>query len=41
MLHILVHGYYQIKEEIIWVTIENEINPLKEDILLTLKDFDN
>lgn len=39
MRHILVHGYYQIKEEIIWATIENEINPLKESIILVLNDF--
>ncbi len=33
MRHILVHGYYQIKDEIIWATIESELNPLKEKIL--------
>ena len=39
MRHILVHGYYQIKDEIIWATIETELQPLKESILLLLADF--
>jgi uncharacterized protein with HEPN domain len=29
MRHILVHGYYQIKDEIVWATIETELQPLK------------
>jgi uncharacterized protein with HEPN domain len=32
MRHILVHGYYQIKDEIIWATIKTELHPLKERI---------
>lgn len=32
MRHILVHGYYQIKDEIVWATIESELLPLKEKI---------
>jgi len=38
MRHILVHGYYQIRDEIIWATIETELVPLKTEIhkLLTL-----
>jgi uncharacterized protein with HEPN domain len=32
MRHILVHGYYQIRDEIIWATIETELLPLKEKI---------
>ena len=36
MRHILVHGYYQIKDEIIWATIETELLPLKEKILALL-----
>jgi uncharacterized protein with HEPN domain len=32
MRHILVHGYYQIKDEIIWATIETELKPLKDHI---------
>jgi uncharacterized protein with HEPN domain len=33
MRHILVHGYYQIKDEIIWATIETELVPLKAELL--------
>ncbi|MBN2484975.1 MAG: DUF86 domain-containing protein [Bacteroidales bacterium] len=33
MRHILVHGYYQIKDEIVWATIETELDPLKTEIL--------
>ena len=32
MRHILVHGYYQIKDDIIWATIETELHPLKDKI---------
>ncbi len=39
MRHILVHGYYQIKDEIIWATIETELQPLKEKILVLLEDY--
>ena len=38
MRHILVHGYYQIKDEIIWATIETELQPLKEKIISLLAD---
>lgn len=40
MRHILVHGYYEIKDEIIWATIETDIVPLRvkiENILSILK----
>jgi uncharacterized protein with HEPN domain len=33
MRHILVHGYYQIKDEIIWSTIETELEPLKDKLI--------
>ena len=33
MRHILVHGYYQIRDEIVWTTIETELQPLKEKII--------
>jgi uncharacterized protein with HEPN domain len=36
MRHILVHGYYQIKDEIIWATIESDLLPLKEQLIQTL-----
>jgi uncharacterized protein with HEPN domain len=32
MRHTLVHGYYQIKDEIIWATIETELLPLREKL---------
>jgi uncharacterized protein with HEPN domain len=32
MRHILVHGYYQINDEIIWATIETELTPLKSNL---------
>jgi len=32
MRHILIHGYYQIKDEIIWATIETELMPLKSKL---------
>jgi uncharacterized protein with HEPN domain len=32
MRHILVHGYYQIKDDIIWATIETELEPLKSKL---------
>ena len=32
MRRILVHGYYQIRDEIIWATIETELLPLKTEI---------
>jgi uncharacterized protein with HEPN domain len=41
MRHVLVHGYYQIKDEIIWTTIQTELQPLKDKInrlLSTIND---
>ncbi len=37
MRHVLVHGYYQIRDEIVWTTIETELQPLKERIMKLLK----
>jgi uncharacterized protein with HEPN domain len=39
MRHILVHGYYQIKDEIVWETIETELLPLREKIAKLLMDI--
>lgn len=39
MRHILVHGYYNIKDEIIWTTIEIELQPLKENVGKILNDI--
>jgi len=30
--HVLVHGYYQIRNEIIWATIERDLKPLKQKL---------
>lgn len=38
MRHILVHGYYQIKDEIIWATIETELKLLRENISALVQD---
>jgi uncharacterized protein with HEPN domain len=38
MRHILVHGYYQIKDEIVWATIETELDPLKKELLKLIND---
>ncbi|RHU24638.1 MULTISPECIES: HepT-like ribonuclease domain-containing protein [Parabacteroides] len=32
MRHVLVHGYYQIRDEIVWATITQELLPLKKQI---------
>lgn len=37
MRHILVHGYYQIKDDIIWATIETDLKPLRSDLLKIIK----
>jgi uncharacterized protein with HEPN domain len=39
MRHILVHGYYQIKDEIVWATIETELVPLKTEIIKFLQSL--
>ncbi|MCD4721760.1 MAG: DUF86 domain-containing protein [Desulfobacula sp.] len=38
--HVLVHGYYQISNEIIWKTIENDLLPLKNKVLAILDEFE-
>ena len=39
MRHILVHGYYQIKDEMIWATVETELKPLRTKIAKLWMDF--
>ena len=34
MRHVLVHGYYQISDEMVWATIQTELLPLKEKVEL-------
>jgi len=37
MRHILVHGYYQIKNHIVWETIVSELKPLRSKIVMLLE----
>lgn len=39
MRHILVHGYYQIRDEIVWATIKTELLPLKDKINILLMNL--
>jgi uncharacterized protein with HEPN domain len=32
MRHILIHGYYQTKDDIVWDTVQNYLPVLKEKI---------
>ena len=38
--HVLVHGYYQINNEIVWKTIESDLLPLKNKVLALISDFE-
>ena len=38
MRHVLVHGNYQIREEAIWEIIQNDLQPLKEEIEKMLRE---
>ena len=40
MRHVLVHGYYQIKDEIVWATIKTDLTPLKENVETYLKELE-
>lgn len=39
MRHVLVHGYYQIRDEIVWATIQTDLLPLKEKVEGYLKEL--
>ena len=39
MRHVLVHGYYNIKDEIVWETIKTEIKPLRDKIMPLISEF--
>lgn len=39
MRHILVHGYCQINDEMVWATIEDDIIPFKEKVENMLREF--
>ncbi|TGX82498.1 DUF86 domain-containing protein [Palleniella muris] len=38
MRHILVHGYCQIKDEMLWDTIKEDIQPLKDEVTKLLEN---
>ena len=40
MRHVLVHGYYQISDEMVWATIQTELNPLKEKVELYKRELE-
>jgi uncharacterized protein with HEPN domain len=33
MRHVLVHGYYEVENSVVWQTIENDLPKLQKDIL--------
>ena len=39
MRHVLVHGYYQIRDEIIWATVETELKPLRKQVAEILTEL--
>lgn len=39
MRHVLVHGYYQIRDEIVWATLQTDLLPLKEKVEGYLKEL--
>lgn len=39
MRHVLVHGYYQIRDEIVWATIQTDLQPLKDKVEVYLTEL--
>jgi uncharacterized protein with HEPN domain len=39
MRHVLVHGYFEIDQDIVWSVIENDIGPLKEQIQAAIQNL--
>ena len=39
MRHFLVHGYYQVDPEEVWNVIEQDLQPLKDQILEYIKEL--
>jgi uncharacterized protein with HEPN domain len=37
MRHVLVHGYFEIDQDIVWSVVENDIGPLREQIQNAIK----
>lgn len=40
MRHVLVHGYYQISPEVLWLTINDDLPPLQAQILAYLSELE-
>ena len=40
MRHHLVHGYYQVDAHIIWLVIQNNLRPLRDQVLRYLSETD-
>lgn len=40
MRHVLVHGYYQISDEMVWATIQTELLPLREKVELYKRELE-
>ena len=40
MRHVLVHGYYQIMPEVLWLTVTDDLAPLKANVLNYLSEMD-
>lgn len=40
MRHVLVHGYYQISDEMVWQVIQNDLKPLEIQIKSYLRDME-
>ena len=41
MRHVLVHGYFDIDLDIVWSVIENDLIPLKAQILAKIKNWND
>jgi len=41
MRHHIVHGYYQVRKDILWNVIPKDLQPLKEQVLRYLNEFNN
>ena len=40
MRHVLVHGYYQVLPEVLWLTINDDLPPLKANVMNYLAEMD-
>lgn len=40
MRHHLVHGYYQVDPNIVWIVIQNNLRPLREQVVSYLTETD-